>query len=88
MLVNELVGADAGAVSKVGVATRAPAVAFFVWRFAVIGAAAEFGHVAEVGDLRPVGLEDERRIRVHFRKRDGGKPSRFKAERETTNTAE
>lgn len=87
--VNELVGADAGAIAEVGVASRAVDVpVLLIFRFAVIHTAAQLGYIAEVGNVRPMRREHERGVRVNFTERDGAKPGSFKAQGEAANAAE
>ena len=86
--VGELIGADAGAVAERGGATLAPDFAFFIFGFAIMGAAAQLGYVTEVGNVRPVFLENEAGGRVNFGKGDGAEAGGFKPQGEPADAAE
>lgn len=88
MFVDQLIGADAVALAELDVATRTDDVAVFVLQLAVVDAARELAHVAQVRHVRPVLLENGARIRVDFGLPDDAHACAFKAQVEAADAGE
>lgn len=55
---------------------------------AIVDAAAEFGYVADIGNVRPLVAQNKGRVRVNFGEGDGAEAGVLKADSEAADAAE